>query len=73
MFLLLANLPDYGPGSAEIVSVIRIFCFEGRLTSRCSITSKPFFTNHHWGPCEHFWGEKSWAATALVLSILYIE
>jgi len=47
MFLLLANLPDYRPGSAKIVSAIRIFCFEGRSSSRCSITSKPFFTNHH--------------------------
>jgi len=30
--------PGYRPGSAKIVSVIRIFCFEGQSASRCSIT-----------------------------------
>jgi len=30
--------PGYGPGSAKIVSAIRIFCFEGHTSSRCSIT-----------------------------------
>ena len=29
--------PDYGPGSAEIVSAIRIFCFEGHSASRCTV------------------------------------
>jgi len=29
--------PGYGPGSAKIVSAIRIFCFEGHTASRCSI------------------------------------
>jgi len=37
----------YGPGSAIIVSAIKVFCFEGHLASRCSITSKTFFINHH--------------------------
>ena len=32
--------PGYGPDSANIVSAIRIFCFEGHSASRCSITSK---------------------------------
>jgi len=35
--------PGYGPGSAKIVSAIRIFCLEGHLASRCSMTSKTFF------------------------------
>jgi len=39
--------PGYGPDSAKIVAAIRIFCFEGHLASRCSITSKTFFINHH--------------------------
>ena len=39
--------PVYVHGSATIVSEIRIFCFEARSTSRCSITSKTFFINHH--------------------------
>ena len=30
--------PGYEPGSAKIVSTIRIFCFEGHSASRCSIT-----------------------------------
>ena len=30
--------PGYRPGSAKIVSAIRIFCFEVHSTSRCSIT-----------------------------------
>jgi len=34
--------PGCGPGSAKIVSAIRIFCFEGHSVSRCSITSKTF-------------------------------
>jgi len=38
--------PGYGSGSAKIVSAIRIFCLEGHLPSRCSIT-KLFFMNHH--------------------------
>jgi len=29
--------PGYGPDSAKIVSVIKIFCFEGHSASRCSI------------------------------------
>jgi len=37
----------YGPGSAKLVSEIRKFCFEVHSVSRCSITSKTFFTNHH--------------------------
>jgi len=28
--------PGYGPGSAKIVSAIRIFCFEGHSVRRCS-------------------------------------
>jgi len=28
----------YRPGSVEIVSAIRTFCFEGHSISRCSIT-----------------------------------
>jgi len=35
--------PGYRPDSAKIVSVIRIFCFESHLVSRCSIMSKTFF------------------------------
>ena len=35
--------PGYKPGSDKIVSVLRIFCFEGHSASRCSITSKTFF------------------------------
>jgi len=38
--------PGYGPGSAKTMSAIRIFCFESHSASRCSITSKIFFTNH---------------------------
>jgi len=30
--------PVYGPGSAKILSAIRIFCFEGHSDSRCHIT-----------------------------------
>jgi len=30
--------PGYGPVCAKIVSAIRIFCFEGHSSSRCSIT-----------------------------------
>jgi len=37
--------PGYWPGSAKIVSAIRIF-FEGHSASRCSIISKNFFINH---------------------------
>jgi len=50
--------PDYyGPGSAKIVSAIRIFYFEGHSAPRCSITSNYFFINHHYGgPCKHFGG-----------------
>jgi len=45
--------PGYGPDSAKIVSASKVlktiqpFCFEGYLASRCSITSKTFFINHH--------------------------
>jgi len=39
--------PGYRPGSAKIVSAIRIFCFEGHSVSRCSKTSKTSFINHH--------------------------
>ena len=38
--------PGYGPGSAKIVSVIRIFQYETYSASRCSITQL-FFMNHH--------------------------
>ena len=42
-----------GPDSAKIVFAIKVwktirpFRFEGYLASRCSITSKIFFINHH--------------------------
>jgi len=39
--------PGYRLGFAKIVSVIRIFCCEGHSVSRCGITSKTFFINHH--------------------------
>jgi len=49
--------PGYGADSAEIVSAIRIFCFEGHSHSRCSIRSKTFFYKPHQGMhCKHFWG-----------------
>ena len=49
--------PCYGPGSATIVSAIRIFNFEGHLTSRCSITSETFFINHLYeSSCKHVVG-----------------
>jgi len=38
--------PGYGPGSAKIVSAIRIFCFEGHSASRCRKSRKVFFINH---------------------------
>jgi len=63
--------PSYGPGSAKIVSAIRIFCFEGHSASRCSITSKTFFYKSQLcGPCKHF-GGKSWADTALLISLCH--
>jgi len=37
----------YWPDSGKIVSAIRIFCFESHSASKCSITSKKFFINHH--------------------------
>jgi len=46
-FSLLTLKSSHGPGSAKIVSAIRIFCFEGHSASRCGITSKTFFINHH--------------------------
>ena len=42
----------YGPGSAKIVSAIRIFCFEGHSATRCSIMF--FVNNHYGGHCKHF-------------------
>ena len=36
-----------GPVLPKLCSAIRIFCFEGHLAPRCSITSKYFFINHH--------------------------
>jgi len=39
--------PGYRPDSAKIVFAIKVFCFEGHSASRCSITSKTFFINHH--------------------------
>jgi len=38
--------PGYGPGSAKIVSAIRLLCFEVHSASRCSI-AKLSFINHH--------------------------
>jgi len=52
--------PGYGPGSAKIVSAIRIFCFEGHSASRCSITSKLR------GPLCAFFGGQIWAAAGLL-------
>ena len=37
-FPLITLKPGYGPGSAKIVSAIRIFCFEVHSASKCSIT-----------------------------------
>ena len=51
--------PDYEPDSAKIASAIKVFCFEGHSASRC------FYKSPLGGPCEHFWGGKSWADTAL--------
>jgi len=49
--------PGYGPGSAKIVSAIRIFCFEGHLASRYSITSTTNFCKPSlWGAGKHFCG-----------------
>jgi len=38
--------PGYGPGSAKIVSAIRMFYFEAHSASRCSITEL-FFINRY--------------------------
>jgi len=35
--------PGYVPGSAKIVSALRIFYFEGHSAWRCRTTSKTFF------------------------------
>ena len=49
--------PGYGPGSAKIVSAIRIFCFEGHSASRCRKSRKVFFYKSPIGdPCKHFVG-----------------
>jgi len=46
----------YGPGSAKIVSAIRIFCFEVYSAWRCSITSNFFYKSPLGGPLEAFGG-----------------
>ena len=46
--------PGFGPGSAKIVSAIRIFCFEGHSVSRCSITSNIFLYITTRGPLQAF-------------------
>jgi len=48
--------PGYGPDSAKIVSAIRIFCFEGRSASRCSVTSKTFLCESPLGVPVGIWG-----------------
>jgi len=52
------------------VSAIRIFCFEGHLASRCTITSNVFYESPLRAPVTILGGQ-SWAATALVISVLH--
>jgi len=61
---LQALKPGYVPGSAKIVSAIRIVCFEGH-------SAKLFFINHHWGAPESILGgSRVGAATALLEVII---
>jgi len=48
----------YRPGPDKIVSAINVqHMFEGHTALRCSITSKNYFINQHYGgPYKHFWG-----------------
>ena len=58
-------IPGYRPGSAKIVSAIRIFSFEDHSVSRYSLTSKNFFCKLPLGgPCKCLGGPKSgWYGT----------